>query len=225
VPALTAVIKPAFVIVATAVLLLLHEPPVVGLIVVVPPIHKLVLAPVIFVEGFAPTVITDVASLGHPVLVCVNVNVAVPIATPVTTPAFVTVATAELLLDHVPPVVGLKVEVLPIQSDVPPVTLTLGFAFTVNGAVATDEHPVFVNVYVNVAVPAPTAVIKPAFVIVATAVLLLDHVPKVVGLTVVVPPIHKLVFAPVILVVGLESTVAITAVLDAVIQAPTEAST
>jgi hypothetical protein len=78
---------------------------------------------------------------------------------------------------------------------------------------------------VNVAVPEPTAVITPALVIVATAVLLLVHVPNVVGLMVVVFPIHKLVFAPVIFVVGLESTVAITAVLEAVIQVPTEAST
>jgi hypothetical protein len=192
---------------ATAVLLLLHEPPVVGLIVVVPPIHKFVLAPVIFVEGFAPTVITDVASLGHPVLVCVNVNVAVPADTPVTNPAFVTVATAALLLAHVPPELGLNVDVLPIHNDVPPVMLTLGLALTVNGAVANDVHPVLVNVYVNVAVPALTAVIKPAFVMVATAVLLLLHVPKVVGLTMVVPPIHKLVLAPVIFVVGLALTV------------------
>jgi hypothetical protein len=70
---------------------------------------------------------------------------------------------------------------------------------------------------VKVAVPEPTAVI--------TALLLLVHVPNVVGLIDVEPPIHKLVFPPVIFVVGLESTVAITAVLDAVIQAPTEAST
>jgi hypothetical protein len=140
------VITPAFVIVATDVLLLVHVPPVVGLMVVVPPIHKLVLAPVILVVGLAPTVITEVASLGHPVLVCVNVKVAVPVDTPVTTPAFVTVATALLLLVHVPPVVGLKVVVLPKHIEVPPVTLTVGFALTVNGAVATDVHPVLVSV-------------------------------------------------------------------------------
>jgi hypothetical protein len=74
-------------------------------------------------------------------------------------------------------------------------------------------------------VPGPTAVITPPLLIVATALLLLVHVPNVVGLIDVVPPIHKLVFPPVIFVVGLESTVAITAVLDAVIQVPTEAST
>ena len=66
-------------------------------------------------------------------------KVTVPAATPVITPAFVTVATAVLLLAHVPPVVGDNVAVLPTHTDAGAVTV--GFTFTV-----TDEvvllHPV-----------------------------------------------------------------------------------
>jgi hypothetical protein len=202
VPAATAVINPALVIVATAVLLLTHIPSVVGLTVVVPPIHSEVLDPVIFVVGRALTVTVLVASDGHNVVLLVKVNVAVPPLIPVTTPPLVTVATALLLLAHVPPVVGLSVVVEPTHIVLPPVMLVVGFALTVNGDVAIELHPVLVNVYVNVAVPADIAVIKPALVIVATAVLLLVHVPRVVGLTVVVLPIHSDVFDPVIFVVG-----------------------
>ena len=64
-----------------------------------------------------------------------NVKVAVPAATPVTTPAFVTVAIALLLLTHVPPVVGDKVVVDPTHTDVLPVILTVGSAFTVTAEV------------------------------------------------------------------------------------------
>ena len=66
-------------------------------------------------------------------------KVTVPAATPVITPAFVTVATAVLLLAHVPPLVGDKVAVLPTHTVAGAVTV--GFALTV-----TDEvvllHPV-----------------------------------------------------------------------------------
>jgi hypothetical protein len=188
-------------------LLLTHVPNVVGLTVVVPPMHNDVLAPVIFVVGRALTVTVLVASDGQSEVPFVNVNVAVPPPTPVTTPAFVTVAIALLLLAHVPPVLGLSVVVDPSHMVLAPVILTVGFTLTVNGAVATEVHPLLVNVYVNVAVPADTAVIKPALLIVATDVLLLTHVPSVIGLTVVVPPIHNEVLAPVIFVVGRALTV------------------
>src|SRR3990170_6365981 len=52
---------------------------------------------------------TDEVVLMQLVVVFVKVNVALPAETPVTTPAFVTVATAVLLLVHVPPDVGDKV--------------------------------------------------------------------------------------------------------------------
>ena len=61
----------------------------------------------------------------------VNVNVADPAATPVTTPAEVTVATAGLLLTQVPPVVGDKVVVAPMQIELLPVMLTDGKGLTV----------------------------------------------------------------------------------------------
>jgi uncharacterized protein (DUF362 family) len=214
VPDATAVINPALVIVATAVLLLTHVPNVIGLTVVVLPIHNDVLDPVILVVGRALTVTVLVASDGHNVVLLVNVNVAVPPLTPVTTPAFVTVATVALLLTHVPPVEGLSVVVEPSHIVLAPVILTLGFTFTVNGAVAKELHPLLVKVYVNVAVPAATAVINPALVIVATEVLLLTQVPKVVGLTVVVPPIHNEVLDPVILVVGRALTVTVLVASD-----------
>jgi hypothetical protein len=140
------VIKPAFVIVATAVLLLVHVPLVVGLAVVVPPMHNDVLDDDIFVVGRAVTVTALVASDGHSVVLLVKVKVAVPPLTPVTTPALVTVATAALLLVHVPPVVGLKAVVEPTHTVLAPVILTLGFTFTVNGAVATELQPLLVNV-------------------------------------------------------------------------------
>jgi hypothetical protein len=218
------VTKPLFVTVAIALLLLVHVPPVLGVNVVVLPI-QIFLEPDTVTTGLAMTAIDPLASDGQAVLVCVNVNVALPAAAPVTTPAFDTVATDALLLAHVPPVVGLNVLVLPIHIDVAPVMLIVGLAFTVKGAVAAELQPVLVNVYVNVTVPALIAVINPAFVIVATDVLLLVHVPPVLGLIVVVPPMHKLVFAPVIFVVGFGLIVAVTAVLVAVVHVPLVAST
>jgi len=145
------------------------------------------------VAGAALTVgvgltVTEEVVLLHPVPVRVNVNVTLPAATPVTTPAFVTAATAVLLLIQVPPVVGDKVIVLPAHI-VEEGVFTVGFAFTV-----TDEvvllHPVLVSVKVNVTLPAATPVTTPAFVTVATAVLLLTHVPPVVGDKVIVLPTH-----------------------------------
>jgi hypothetical protein len=144
-PPLIPVTKPLFVTDATLVLLLVHVPPVLGLNVVVPPIH-IFLVPDTKAIGFAFTVTTLVASLGHKVVLLVNVNVAVPAAIPVTTPAFVTVATDVLLLAHVPPVVGLKTVVLPIHIEFDPVMFTDGFTFTVNGAVANEVHPELVRV-------------------------------------------------------------------------------
>jgi hypothetical protein len=146
VPAAIAVINPALEIVATAVLLLTHVPNVVGLTVVVPPIHNEVLDPVIFVVGLALTVTVLVASDGQSVVLLVNINVTVPPLTPVTTPALVTVAIAVLLLAQVPPVVGLRVVVEPSHIVLLPVMFTVGFALTVNGDVANELHPVLVNV-------------------------------------------------------------------------------
>jgi uncharacterized protein (DUF362 family) len=133
--------------------------------------------------------------------------VAVPAATAVINPEFVIVATAVLLLTHVPSVVGLTVVVPPMQSDVlDPVIFVVGRALTVTVFVASDGHSVVLLVNVNVAVPPFTPVTTPPLVTVAIAVLLLTHVPPVVGLKVVVDPSH-IVLAPVMLTVGFALTV------------------
>jgi hypothetical protein len=80
--------------------------------------------------GFGLTRIALVAALWQPVLVDVNLKVAVPFEIPVTTPSLETVAMASLLLTHVPPMVGDKVTVEPIQI-VPPPPDTEGLGFTV----------------------------------------------------------------------------------------------
>ncbi len=110
----------------------------------------------------------------------------VPAATGVTTPAFVTVATDVLLLIHVPAVVGVKEPVLPIQ--IVGGAVTVGNVFTVEAEVAL--HPVDVCVKVKLTLPAATGVTTPALVTVATDVLLLTHVPPVVGESVTVLPIQ-----------------------------------
>jgi hypothetical protein len=203
-PLATPVTRPPLVTVAKALLLLAHVPPVVGESVVVAPTH-IAFAPVILTVGFAFTVTVGVMDV-QPVPVWVNVNVAEPLATPVTTPALVTVATALLLLTQVPPVVGDKVVVAPAHIALTPVILTVGFAFTVTWGVAKDAQPVLVSVKVNVAVPPATPVTTPASVTVAKVLLLLAHVPPVVGDSVVVFPSH-IVLAPVILTIGFELTV------------------
>jgi hypothetical protein len=60
----------------------------------------------------------------------------------------------------------------------------------------TDEQPVDVSVKVKLTTPALTPVTKPPFVMVATPVLLLVHVPPVVGLTLATLPIHTDVEPP-----------------------------
>ena len=135
----------------------------------------------------------------------VKVQVADPAETPVTTPAFVTVAVAGLLLTHVPPIVGDKVVVAFMHIEEAPVILTVGEAFTVTADVVL-LHPVEVSVKVKVAVPAETPVTTPASVTVATAGLLLTHVPPLVGDKVVVP-FTQIKTAPVMLTVGFAFTV------------------
>jgi hypothetical protein len=154
----------------------------------------------------APTVMAVVAFDIHPVEELVNVNVALPLLTPVTTPLLVTVATALLLLLHVPPDVGDNVVVVPTHIVVGPVTLTVGFPFTVTAVVALEIHPVELLVKVNVALPAVLPVTIPPLVTVATALLLLLQVPPIDGESVVVASTH-IGFGPVIETVGLSFTV------------------
>ena len=113
--------------------------------------------------------------------------VAVPAATPVTSPAEPTVAIAGVEDDHVPPVVAsLSVtdEPAPVHRVVTPV-IAPGNGFTVTTAVLTQPD----TLYEILTAPAATPVTSPAVPTVATAVLLLLHVPPVtVELKVVTDP-------------------------------------
>src|SRR5437762_12843928 len=166
-----------------AVLLLAHVPPLVGDSVAVFPTHTDAGSVTV---GIALTV-TDEVVLLHPVVPSVNVNVTLHAALPISTPALVTVAIAISLLVHVPPLVGDSVAVLPTHTDAGAVTF--GFALTV-----TDEVVLLplldALLILNVTLPADTPVITPALVTVAMAVLLLVHVPPLVGDSVAVLPTH-----------------------------------
>lgn len=175
------VITPELVTVARALLLLIHVPPVVGVSVAVLPTQTEAGAVTIGNE----LIVTGEVLLLHPVVLLVKVKVTFPGDTPVITPAFVTVALAELLLVHVPPVVGERVAVLPTQTETGEVIA--GEATTVTEGVVR-LHPVVVLVKEKVTFPADTPVIKPAFVTIAIAVLLLVHAPPVVGERVAVLP-------------------------------------
>ena len=109
VPADMPVTNPALVTVATAGLLLVQMPPVVGDKVVVCPTQILAL-PVMLATGCAVTVTVPAVAV-QLVVPSVKVNVAMPAEIPVTNPVLSTVATRELLLAQVPPVVGDKVVV------------------------------------------------------------------------------------------------------------------
>jgi hypothetical protein len=187
VPADTPVTRPAPVTVATAVLLLSHAPPDVGDNIVVPSTH-MELSPVMLTTGRAFIVTSPVVAL-QCVIPSVKVKVTVPPVTPTTRPALVTLATAVLLLVHVPPEAGDNVVRPPAQMAEFPVMLTIGRAVTFTPSVVA-LHPVVPSVKVNVAVPADTPVTRPAPVTIATAVLLLSHAPPDVGDNIVVPSAH-----------------------------------
>jgi hypothetical protein len=184
-PAEIPVTKPLASIVAMLVLLLDHVPPPwLAFNVEVFPIHKL-LFPVIITPVFSSTVTVPVAFDIQPLLL-VNVNVAVPAPMPVTKPAFVTDATAVLLLVHVPPVLGLNWVVDNLHIAFGPSMETVGFASTMTTGLGFDTQLVVLLVYINDDVPADKPVTKPPFVTDAIDGLVLIHVPPVVGLNVVV---------------------------------------
>ena len=135
----------------------------------------------------------------------------VPPVTPVTTPVPAPiVATAALELDHAPPpLVSVKVVVLPWQTDFVPLIISSTKIVTV----VVVTHPAGVT-YVMIVDPGPTPVTTPLFSpIVATPGLLLVHVPPVTAsASVDVPPAHILV-TPVI--AGAVFTVTISVELHA----------
>ena len=85
VPADTPVIIPPLVTVAILVLLLVHDPPVVGDNVDVSPI-QILLGPVTFTTAGCSTVSISLESETHPELPFVNINLTVPGDTPVIIP-------------------------------------------------------------------------------------------------------------------------------------------
>jgi hypothetical protein len=106
--------------------------------------------------------------------------VAEPVATPVTTPVALTVATAGLLLLQVPPTAGsVSVDIAPVQTEIDEglITPDAGEALMVIAVVEVAVPQPVVDVYVIVAEPALTPVTTPEASTVATAVLLLLHVP------------------------------------------------
>lgn len=187
-PADTAVTNPEPLTVATAELDEVQTPPVEGVTEVVAPIQTDVL--LIFTVGLPYTVTLLVAFDIQPVVVLVNIKPVEPAETPVTNPALVTLATVGFTTDHVPPVEGDKVVVPLIQIPLGPVTETTGLAFTISVAVGRLEHPVVLLVNVKVTFPCPKPVTTPALVTLATAGLLLIHIPPEFGDNVVEEPTH-----------------------------------
>ena len=187
VPFSTPVTNPTLVTVAIEVLLLVQVPPEAGVTLAVPPLHTVPGPPN---TGSALTVNNTV--LIQPVAVFVKVRVTVPPATPDTTPALVTVAMEVLLLDQVPPELGVTLAVVPTQVAVAPPKA--GSALTVKALVLLQ--PVAVSVKVSVTGPALSPVTTPALVTVALPVLLLIQVPPDEGVTLAVAPIQTAVAPP-----------------------------
>lgn len=172
---------------ATVELLLVQVPPVVALLSIVDCPRQTAAVPAI--DGSAAFTVTTLVAT-QPEEVSVKLIVAVPIVSAETTPEELTVATDELALLHVPlPEALLRGEAEPAHIAATPV-IAEGRATTVTTLVLT--HPVVVNLYEMVEVPAATPVTIPEDEpIVATPVLELIQVPELVALLkVVVLPIQ-----------------------------------
>jgi hypothetical protein len=153
-------------------------------------------------EGSGLTVIAFVREQPIPIVYEI---VNVPAATPVTTPSVSTVPIAMSLLLHVPPVVIVaNVVVLPRHTVDAPV-IVAGNWFTVTSLVISQPELIL---YVIVAIPSETPVHIPVDdTIVATAALLLVHVPPVgVAVNVPVLPTHTAV-APLMLSVDVPKVI------------------
>jgi hypothetical protein len=204
-PCATPVTIPLVLMVATEALLLVQFPPVEGKNALVAPTH-IVLLPDNVIVGFGLTEIADVLSDSQPVAASMNFKVALPALNPTTIPEFVVLRIAVLLLIQVPPVAGYNVVVPPIHMDELPTTLTVGLLYTAMFGLFDETQPVIASVNLNVTLPLLTAVIIPELLMVAIEVLLLSHVPPLLGSIDVVPPIHK-AEAPMTDILGLGLTV------------------
>ena len=121
------------------------------------------------VSGFGLTLILPEGNETHPVAALVKVKLTRPEAKPVTTPEEVILATDKLDEVHVPPDVGCKVVVCPIQIVLFPVMDMVGLGFTVTGTVGEEGQPEMAEVKIKVAVPVLIPVTTPLLFTVATA--------------------------------------------------------
>ena len=178
---------------ATAELLLVHVPPASASLNVIVKYWQTSVVPVTGAVGLT----TSAAVTEHNPPPVLYVIVVVPPATAFTTPVDgLIVATAGLELDHVPPGVASVNVVVPAWQTVkvPAIGPGVGTIFTV----VVVEHPPPI-VYVIIAVPPDTPVITPELEpIVATAVLLLAHVPPAERLDKVLVVPEHMVVVPVI---------------------------
>jgi hypothetical protein len=227
VPADTPETTPEPFTIATLVLLLLHVPPESPLevSVAVVPVDRVLVPEIVPALGNAFIVTVVEVLVLQPFALTAYVTVAVPAATPDTTPEALTVATAVLLLDQVPPANPLVVRgvVAPAQIVVvPEIVPALGNVFIVTVVEVLVLQPFALTEYVTVAVPAATPETTPEALTVATAVLLLDQVPPANPLVVrdVVAPAQKLVVPEIVPALG-RGVVLTFSILPVALQLPT----
>lgn len=100
-----------------------------------------------------------------------------PAFIPNTTPLEFIDATVGFELDHVPPVVGMKVVVCPAQMALTPVSVITGLSKTVMVLLAILVQAPETSIYVMETVPSDTPVTIPVLLTVAISVFELDQVP------------------------------------------------
>lgn len=133
-------------------------------------------------------------------------NVALPTETPVIKPSLSILATEELLLTQVPPIEGVILILVPIQTVLEPESVAIGFALTVTAGEGKLVHPVDVLVKTKVVLPTPNPVTRPFEATVATNGSLLIQLPPEVGVNVVVVE-GQIADVPDTLTIGLATTV------------------
>ena len=193
VPSDMPVTTPVLPIVATDVVLLLHTPPNVASVrVVVVPAQIVVVPAMDDTEGKVPTVKVVVAVAEPQAPVTEYEIIEAPSDMAVTAPVLPIVATAGLLLLHVPPLVAsVSVVVPPAHSVVMPVITPADTALTVMVLVAVAVPQTFVTVYKITSIPVLTPVTTPILLMPATVGELLLHTPEAaVSDNVIVTPVH-----------------------------------
>lgn len=127
----------------------------------------------------------------QPVTAAVKVKFTVPTAAGETKPSLETAAIDKLDEAQLPPDVGVRFKVLPIQTLLDEAD-TMGLALIVMAELASDTQPVVELVKVNAADPAAIPVMRPALLMLATPGAELVQVPPEVGVMVVVAPTQRL---------------------------------